>query len=76
MEQDLGEVSLRCLCELLVSLPHFNFRNNILVAAVPRMASRSLSGKVRCTTSVRENMQEKLEHLRKIFLVLYVSGAG
>ena len=38
---------MRCMCELLVSLPHFNFRNNILAVVVPRMVSKRLDGKVR-----------------------------
>lgn len=33
----LAEVSIRCLCELLLALPHFNFHNNIIVALVPLM---------------------------------------
>ena len=40
------------MCELLVGLPHFNFRNNILVAVVPRMASRTLGGKVSNTATI------------------------
>lgn len=33
----LAEVAARCLCELLVALPHFNFHNNIIVAVVALM---------------------------------------
>lgn len=33
----LAEVAIRCLCELLLALPHFNFHNNIIVALVPLM---------------------------------------
>lgn len=33
----LAEVAIRCLCELLVALPHFNFHNNIIVAVVALM---------------------------------------
>uniref|UniRef100_UPI00398EAEDA nucleolar complex protein 3 homolog n=1 Tax=Pristiophorus japonicus TaxID=55135 RepID=UPI00398EAEDA len=41
----LAEVSIKCLCELLVALPHFNFHNNIAVMIVPLMndASRKIS---------------------------------
>lgn len=28
---------MKCLCELLVALPHFNFHNNIIVLIVPLM---------------------------------------
>ncbi|XP_075072534.1 nucleolar complex protein 3 homolog [Mixophyes fleayi] len=31
----LAEVSVMCLCELMVSLSHFNFHNNIIVLVVP-----------------------------------------
>lgn len=33
----LAEVAVRCLCELLVALPHFNFHNNIVVVLAPLM---------------------------------------
>uniref|UniRef100_A0A3Q2Q837 Nucleolar complex protein 3 homolog n=1 Tax=Fundulus heteroclitus TaxID=8078 RepID=A0A3Q2Q837_FUNHE len=33
----LAEVSVRCLCELLLTMPHFNFHNNIIVTLVPLM---------------------------------------
>lgn len=33
----LAQVAVRCLCELLVALPHFNFHNNIIVVIVPLM---------------------------------------
>ncbi|MEE6485627.1 hypothetical protein FKM82_014353 [Ascaphus truei] len=31
----LAEIAVKCLCELLVSLAHFNFHNNIIVLVVP-----------------------------------------
>lgn len=33
----LALVAIRCLCELMVALPHFNFHNNILVMVAPLM---------------------------------------
>lgn len=33
----LAEVAVRCLCELLVALPHFNFHNNVVVVLAPLM---------------------------------------
>lgn len=44
----LAEVAVRCLCELLLALPHFNFHNNIIVALAPLM--NDSNPKVRCTT--------------------------
>uniref|UniRef100_A0A665VDP9 Nucleolar complex protein 3 homolog n=1 Tax=Echeneis naucrates TaxID=173247 RepID=A0A665VDP9_ECHNA len=37
----LAEVAIRCLCELLLALPHFNFHNNIIVVLVPLMNDTS-----------------------------------
>lgn len=41
----LAEIAVKCLCELLVALPHFNFHNNIIVLIVPLMndASKTVS---------------------------------
>lgn len=33
----LAEIAVKCLCELLVALPHFNFHNNIIALVVPLM---------------------------------------
>lgn len=44
--EHLAEVALECMCDLLVSLPHFNFRNNILVTLVPLVTSKASDGKV------------------------------
>ncbi|KAK2518793.1 Noc3l [Columba livia] len=37
----LAEIAVKCLCELLVALPHFNFHNNIIVLIVPLMNDAS-----------------------------------
>lgn len=37
----LAEIAVKCLCELLVALPHFNFHNNIIVLVVPLMDDTS-----------------------------------
>ena len=44
----LAEVAIRCVCELLVALPHFNFHNNIIVMLVPLM--NDSSRKVTCVS--------------------------
>lgn len=33
----LAEVAIRCICDLVVALPHFNFHNNMIVLVVPLM---------------------------------------
>lgn len=47
----LGELSIKCLCDLLVAHPQFNYRNNILNLVVPFMAHKNdkISSKV-CET--------------------------
>jgi hypothetical protein len=35
----LGVASLKCMCELLAALPHFNFRANIVAFVAPRMSA-------------------------------------
>lgn len=47
----LAEVAVRCLCELLLALPHFNFHNNIIVALAPLM--NDPNPKVRCTAGTQ-----------------------
>ncbi|KAM9325017.1 nucleolar complex protein 3 homolog [Gastrophryne carolinensis] len=37
----LAEVAVLCLCELMVSLSHFNFHNNIIVLVVPLVDDKS-----------------------------------
>ncbi|XP_059147297.1 nucleolar complex protein 3 homolog [Physella acuta] len=32
---EFGKLALRCLCEMLVNHPHFNYRNNIIAIIVP-----------------------------------------
>ena len=59
--QSLGEVAVRCMCELLVGLPHFNFRNNILAAIVPRMVCKTLGGKVWYNNS--EKLPDHMLHM-------------
>ena len=35
------------MCDLLTSVPHFNFHTNLIAVLVPRMNEKSLDGKVR-----------------------------
>lgn len=39
--QVFAELSLRCLCEMLSSHPHFNYRSNIVTVLVPMMNKRN-----------------------------------
>ncbi|OXB53669.1 hypothetical protein ASZ78_013386 [Callipepla squamata] len=57
----LAEVAVRCLCELLVALPHFNFHNNIIVLIVPLMndTSKTIS-ELSCEAIKKLFKQDKL----------------
>lgn len=39
-------VAVQCMCDLLTSLPHFNFHTNLVAVLVPRMNDKSLDGQV------------------------------
>ncbi|KAM4623770.1 nucleolar complex protein 3 homolog [Polymixia lowei] len=54
--RSLAEVAIRCICELLVALPHFNFHNNIIIVVVPLM-----------NDSVRTVSDMCCEAMRKLF---------
>ena len=43
-------VAVQCMCDLLTSLPHFNFHTNLVAVLVPRMNDKSLDGQVRQRT--------------------------
>lgn len=57
----LAQVAVRCLCELLLALPHFNFHNNIIVVLAPLMndATKQVSG-VCCDAFRKLFQQDKL----------------
>lgn len=40
-QQVLTELSVKCLCELLSTHPHFNYRNNIIMVLVPYSNNRN-----------------------------------
>uniref|UniRef100_A0A673BPK9 Nucleolar complex protein 3 homolog n=1 Tax=Sphaeramia orbicularis TaxID=375764 RepID=A0A673BPK9_9TELE len=61
----LAEVAIRCLCELLLALPHFNFHNNIIVALVPLM-----------NDPVRQVSDMCCDAFRKLFQQDKVGGAA
>ena len=42
--QGLRDVALRCLCDLLETHPHFNFRTNVIAVILPFMNSKKLRG--------------------------------
>lgn len=57
----LAEVAVRCLCDLMVALPHFNFHNNIIVMVVPLMNDPVRKVSDMCCEAVRTLLkQDKL----------------
>ncbi|KAG7492774.1 hypothetical protein MATL_G00017840 [Megalops atlanticus] len=59
----LAEVAIRCICELLVALPHFNFHNNIIVMVVPLMNDPSKKVSDMSCEAVRKLLrQDKVGH--------------
>ncbi|XP_071317970.1 nucleolar complex protein 3 homolog [Trachinotus anak] len=56
--RSLAEVAVRCLCELLLALPHFNFHNNIIVVLVPLMNEPAKKVSDMCCDAFRKLFQQ------------------
>ncbi|KAK5850357.1 hypothetical protein PBY51_001245 [Eleginops maclovinus] len=70
----LAEVSIRCLCELLLALPHFNFHNNIIVVLVPLMNDPVKTVSVMCCDAFRKLFQQDKEGGPSLATVRVISG--
>ncbi|XP_028651303.1 nucleolar complex protein 3 homolog [Erpetoichthys calabaricus] len=70
----LAEVAVKCLCELLVSLPHFNFHNNIIVTIVPLMNDNSKQVSAMCCESVKKLFTQDKEGQASLGMVKVISG--
>ncbi|XP_054455146.1 nucleolar complex protein 3 homolog [Anoplopoma fimbria] len=70
----LAQVAVRCLCELLLALPHFNFHNNIIVILVPLMNDpvKQVSGM--CCDAFRKLFQQDKEGGASLATVRVISG--
>ncbi|KAM7169155.1 nucleolar complex protein 3 homolog [Macrochelys suwanniensis] len=70
----LAEIAVKCLCELLVVLPHFNFHNNIIVLIVPLMNDASKLISEMCCEAVKKLFkQDKLGSV-SLGVVKVISG--
>uniref|UniRef100_A0A8C0H0Y1 Nucleolar complex protein 3 homolog n=1 Tax=Chelonoidis abingdonii TaxID=106734 RepID=A0A8C0H0Y1_CHEAB len=70
----LAEIAVKCLCELLVVLPHFNFHNNIIVLIVPLMNDTSKLISEMCCEAVKKLFkQDKLGSV-SLGVVKVISG--
>ncbi|XP_062234449.1 nucleolar complex protein 3 homolog [Platichthys flesus] len=72
--QSLAHVSVRCLCELLLALPHFNFHNNIVVVLVPLMNDPAKQVSDMCCDAFRKLFQEDKLGGASLATVRVVSG--
>lgn len=68
----IGEISVTCLCELLLTHPYFNFSQNIAQLLVYLLNSNY--PKVR--TRVCDTFQQIFREDKKFELTLFVSGSG
>ncbi|XP_040885401.1 nucleolar complex protein 3 homolog [Toxotes jaculatrix] len=72
--RSLAEVAVRCLCELLLALPHFNFHNNIIVILVPLMNDPAKKVSDMCCDAFRKLFQQDRVGGASLATVRVVSG--
>ncbi|KAL0984147.1 hypothetical protein UPYG_G00137690 [Umbra pygmaea] len=70
----LAEVAIRCICELLVALPHFNFHNNIIVMVVPLMNDPIKSVSDMCCVAVKTLLRQDKLGQASLGTVKVISG--
>ncbi|KAF1373445.1 hypothetical protein PFLUV_G00238930 [Perca fluviatilis] len=70
----LAQVSVRCLCSLLLALPHFNFHNNIVVVLVPLMNDPDKQVSQMCCDAFRNLFQQDKEGGASLATVRVISG--
>ncbi|XP_077594667.1 nucleolar complex protein 3 homolog [Stigmatopora nigra] len=70
----LAEVAVRCLCELLQAMAHFNFHNNILVALAPLMNERTQTVSAACCDAFATLFRQDKAGEASLAAVRVVSG--
>uniref|UniRef100_A0A8B9ISC2 Nucleolar complex protein 3 homolog n=1 Tax=Amazona collaria TaxID=241587 RepID=A0A8B9ISC2_9PSIT len=70
----LAEIAVKCLCELLVALPHFNFHNNIIVLIVPLMNDASKMISELCCEAVKKLFKQDKLGCASLGVVKVISG--
>ncbi|XP_059585953.1 nucleolar complex protein 3 homolog [Alligator mississippiensis] len=70
----LAEIAVKCLCELLVALPHFNFHNNIIVLVVPLMNDTSKQISEMCCEAVKQLFKQDKLGIASLGVVKVISG--
>ncbi|XP_043110025.1 nucleolar complex protein 3 homolog [Puntigrus tetrazona] len=70
----LAEVAIRCICDLLVALPHFNFHNNIIVMVVPLMSDPVRKVSEMCCGAVSRLLKQDKLGQASLAVVKVISG--
>uniref|UniRef100_A0A671RCN4 Nucleolar complex protein 3 homolog n=1 Tax=Sinocyclocheilus anshuiensis TaxID=1608454 RepID=A0A671RCN4_9TELE len=70
----LAEVAIRCICDLLVALPHFNFHNNIVVMVVPLLSDPVRKVSEMCCEAVRKLLKQDKLGQASLAVVKVISG--
>ncbi|XP_051770071.1 nucleolar complex protein 3 homolog [Ctenopharyngodon idella] len=70
----LAEVAIKCICDLLVALPHFNFHNNIIVMVVPLMNDPVRTVSEMCCEAVRTLLKQDKIGQASLAMVKVISG--
>ncbi|XP_043912597.1 nucleolar complex protein 3 homolog [Protopterus annectens] len=70
----LAEIAVRCLCELMVTLPHFNFHNNIIVLIVPLLNDPYKKISEMCCDSMKKLFKEDKLGQASFMAVKVISG--
>ncbi|XP_061491492.1 nucleolar complex protein 3 homolog isoform X2 [Rhineura floridana] len=70
----LAEIAVKCLCELLVALPHFNFHNNIIVLVVPLMNDTAKQISKMCCDAVKSLFKQDKLGFASLGVVKVISG--
>ncbi|XP_072280517.1 nucleolar complex protein 3 homolog [Pyxicephalus adspersus] len=70
----LAEVAVMCLCELMVSLSHFNFHNNIVVLIVPHIDDKCKKIADMCIEAVKKLFRQDKVGQASLAAVKVISG--
>ncbi|XP_069467440.1 nucleolar complex protein 3 homolog [Ambystoma mexicanum] len=70
----LAEIAVKCLCELLLSLSHFNFHNNIIVMLVPLMNDKSKRISEMCCDAIKKLFKQDRVGYAALSVVKVISG--
>ncbi|XP_032087863.1 nucleolar complex protein 3 homolog [Thamnophis elegans] len=70
----LAEIAVKCLCELLVALPHFNFHNNIIALLVPLMNDDSKKISEPCCDAIKCLFKQDKLGVASLGAVKVISG--